>query len=500
MAQTTNFYQMAPPGQVPVWLQTPIGTMAEPHKEESPLRPQGPQYTQEQMNAVKPVQTANVVDAAQNGNAVQNAAKAANAPAATPSDAAQNAVAPAPSTPAQSSNLVDFADRANKGYAAADAMQASVDAARQANEAAQAQQLASYDATPFRPLGFYEQLQKTLNPYKPPTAAEIQRQLKRERGQKVIAAVGDAIAAMSNMWGTSRGALNAYDGKNTLSQRYADMYEKLRLERKADQEKYYQTYLQALGLDDANANAQRANAIAKAGVGAQNARYNYAALQDVLDKMRGRADQYAIHAQQQANTDRAFNEQVRQYDQNFKENQRQFDVNKDLQKQQLAISAGHLAIAKQQAAQQLAEKSTRLVVGDKVVDLPTAYLHSGNLQKLYSYVRNSCMASKAYGPAFEAAENKLRKGNTTSYGGVELPGTGKQPLTDADKLALVQQYLPISPKAQDYVMTLKTGKAVNTAQSAANVGHSGSSGGNNHKSDPYGSQKSSGSHKDNPYG
>lgn len=173
-------------------------------------------------------------------------------------------------------------------------------------KAAQQQQLASYDNVPFRPLGFYEQLTKTLNPYKPPTAAEIQRRIKRERGQKTIAAIGDGISALANLWGTSQGALNAYTGTPTLSGRYADMYETLRQERKANDEKYYATYLNALAADDANAAAIRGNEATKAALNVQNAQTSYASLLGILDKLRDKADKYDKLAADQDAKDRDY--------------------------------------------------------------------------------------------------------------------------------------------------------------------------------------------------
>lgn len=380
------------------------------------------------------------------------AAPSATSPAAAAAPAAETPPAATPPTaaPKQTENLVDFAEKANQGYATADAMQSSIEAARQANETAQAQQLAAYDATPFRPLGFYEQLQKTLNPYKPPTAAEIQRQLKRERGQKTIAAVGDAISAIANLWGTSQGALNAYDGKNTLSQRYADMYEKLRQERKADQEKYYQTYMAALGMDDANANAQRTNAISRAGVGAANARYNYAALVDASDKMRARADQYAQFAQGQANTDRA-----------FEEGKRQFDENKRLQQQQIGISAGHLALARQQYND---ANIRRFVLSDGALDVNTKYLTPNNVDYIYEKLKGSLYAdAKKDGKGrYTGTYAQFLRDEKSRSDANRSSASPRGGLSGEDKLSLVQKYL--TPKAEAAIREVHSGKKASVPQ------------------------------------
>lgn len=220
-----------------------------------------------------------------------------------------------------------------------DELSPDLDAAKTTLEAAQKQQLASYDKVPFRPLGFYEQLMKTINPYKPPTAAEIQRRLKRERGQKAIAAIGDGISAIANLVGTSQGALNAYDGKSTMSQRYADMYEALRQERKLNDEKYYSTYLSALGADDANAAAIRNNEATKEALNVQNAQASYASLLSMLDKLRDKADKYDKLAADQDKADRDYQLRVDTLQQRAADN----EANRDLRKA-IADNRNHTSI------------------------------------------------------------------------------------------------------------------------------------------------------------
>lgn len=92
---------------------------------------------------------------------------------------------------------------------------------------AQTKAQAILEQADYKPGGFYEQLYTQLHPYKPKTAAEIQREIKRARSNKMIAAIGDGISAIANLWGTSQGAMNAYNGTNTLSGRYQKHYDDL---------------------------------------------------------------------------------------------------------------------------------------------------------------------------------------------------------------------------------------------------------------------------------
>ena len=240
-------------------------------------------------------------------------AEKAEVPKTLPEEAEQANAATAPTAPAapQLGALGDVyrqMSAATLGQYAALAPE--LDNADAAYKAAQQQQLDFYDRQKFRPLGFYEQLTKTLNPYRPPTAAEIQRRIKREKGQKALAAIGDGIAAIANLWGTSQGALNAFTGQPTLSGRYADMYETLRQERKANDEKYYNAYLNALAADDANAAAIRGNEATRHAVNVQNAQSRYASILAMMDKYRDKADKYDKLAADQDKSDRDF--QLRQ--------------------------------------------------------------------------------------------------------------------------------------------------------------------------------------------
>ena len=73
---------------------------------------------------------------------------------------------------------------------------------------------------------------------------------KREKRQKLFAAIGDGISALSNLYFTTKGAPNMYSGKNTQSEKETTYWDKLRQDREAKRKRYVDGYLKALQADD----------------------------------------------------------------------------------------------------------------------------------------------------------------------------------------------------------------------------------------------------------
>lgn len=397
---------------------------------------------------------------------------------------AQTAPPAPPSQPSQPVGVVNYAEKMKGAESRANALNAQTDAAQKAMTAAQQQQVTAYDAVPYRAKGFYEEMFKQLNPYTPKTAAEIQRDLRRERNNKMIAAIGDGISALANLWGTSQGALNAYDGKTMMSQRYAEMYDKLRAERKANDEKYMAQYMAAIGMDDTNANARRANEIAKGGAIAQNARLTYSDLLNAAARERARADQLGQQWQTQANADRAFDESKRQWQLDFDESVRHAKASEALQAQSVALQ-------RRQLEHQLEQDKVRFTLSDQsTIDVNSSYLHGGQLDKMVKLIANDVKYDKQLAGKWNSKYAQLRQ----SGDAVTDPVTGRvvgyknKPLTDADRLVLVQDFIEHSPSAQRHLRQLQSGGA----QPASTP--------DSHKSDPYGAQNKGDGHKSNPYG
>ena len=96
----------------------------------------------------------------------------------------------------------------------------------------------------------YVEMFRQMSPYKPPTAEELENARKKEKRDKVFAAIGDGIAALSNLYFTTKGAPNAYDPRNSLSAKARERWEKLNKEREENARYYMQEAMKAQALDD----------------------------------------------------------------------------------------------------------------------------------------------------------------------------------------------------------------------------------------------------------
>lgn len=100
--------------------------------------------------------------------------------------------------------------------------------------------------------GGYVDLLNKLNPYTPPTAEELEKEKKRQKRKEIFAALGDGITALSNLYFTTQGAPNMYDGKNTMSEATRVRYDKLLKDRDEKAQAYFSNYIRAKQADDAN--------------------------------------------------------------------------------------------------------------------------------------------------------------------------------------------------------------------------------------------------------
>ena len=103
----------------------------------------------------------------------------------------------------------------------------------------------------------YVEMFHMFNPDRPETAEEKAKREKREKREAALAAVGDGISALSNLWFTSQYAPNSYDPSKGMSAATKARWDKLRQEREAKRKDYYNGYLQAYAMDKANEKDER---------------------------------------------------------------------------------------------------------------------------------------------------------------------------------------------------------------------------------------------------
>jgi hypothetical protein len=112
------------------------------------------------------------------------------------------------------------------------------------------------EATQPKKMSYFDMFQR-MSPYKPPTAEELENARKKEKRDKVFAAIGDGIAALSNLYFTTNGAPNAFDPRNSLSAKARERWDKLNKEREENARYYMQEAMKAQALDDDRADKDR---------------------------------------------------------------------------------------------------------------------------------------------------------------------------------------------------------------------------------------------------
>lgn len=103
----------------------------------------------------------------------------------------------------------------------------------------------------------YKEMYQALNPYKPPTAEELEAQRKKEKRQKIFAALGDGISALANLYFTTQGAPNMYNPANSQQDVVKDRWDKIKQERDQHMKEYTEALMKAQALDDENADNER---------------------------------------------------------------------------------------------------------------------------------------------------------------------------------------------------------------------------------------------------
>lgn len=86
--------------------------------------------------------------------------------------------------------------------------------------------------------------------YTPETAEQKAKRERKEKWDKTAAAIGDGISALANLYYTTKGAPNSYDGKNSMSERTRQLYDKLDKDRKENDRWYLNHYMNAAKMDE----------------------------------------------------------------------------------------------------------------------------------------------------------------------------------------------------------------------------------------------------------
>lgn len=96
----------------------------------------------------------------------------------------------------------------------------------------------------------YVEMYQRLNPFQPLTEEELERERKKAKREKIFAAIGDGISALSNLYFTTRYAPNMYNHENAQSAKVERKWQQLQADRDAQMNAYIRNLMAAQQADD----------------------------------------------------------------------------------------------------------------------------------------------------------------------------------------------------------------------------------------------------------
>ena len=174
----------------------------------------------------------------------------------------------------------------------------------------------------------YLELTKQMNPYKAPTQEELEKERKKQKRDKIFAAIGDGLSAFHVAYANAYGTKPIVDIRNSMSGKVRNRYEQLQKERDAKKMEYMNAYLRAQQLDDEAARDQR--------------NWKRQLERDKVADDRDKRDfDNRVHQQevQQQQWQQSFDRQGEQWKKQFEESKRQFNISSAQQAQRISMES-----------------------------------------------------------------------------------------------------------------------------------------------------------------
>ena len=306
--------------------------------------------------------------------------------------------------------------------------------------------------------------------YTPETPEEKAKRERKEKWDKTSAAIGDGISALANLYFTTQGSPNSYDGKNSMSERTRQLYDKLDKDRKENERWYLNHYMNAAKMDE---DAKR-----------------YA---DERDYKRGRDkvadDRYADSKKRQETLDEEARQQRAWQNKRQEERDKVQDANTQWQHQFQEKQADR-AQSNANRSYQLQKDAYKRQL-DK--ENPTIGFALGNGQKAnikkqninaqnVSYVYNKLPKEVRDQYAMEQSYEK-GKPVTQTVNGQKVPVMKPRKLTQDDMMVIIGEHIANYPDVQNAWKEVGGEITTSTQQSVGGGKHSHRVGGNNSTTD-----------------
>lgn len=265
----------------------------------------------------------------------------------------------------------------------------------------------------------YVEMYKKLNPYQPPTQEELEKERKKEKREKMFAAIGDTISALSNLYFTTQYAPNMYKHENSQSDKVKSKWDKLREDRDAQMNAYIKNLMAAQQADDENAENER-KWQRQLDIDAYNKRKDADESQYKKDRDKVKDEQWQKSYDQKAEqfeTNKGIKKDAQ------KEAERSHRANEGLKGAQIQEAKRHNSVTEAQGAERIAISRAKGVSssgsgkGGKGSKQETIRLHDGSVHT-YSPDKKGALTSLAPSMAKKAraaAERYRKAGDRRSY-------------------------------------------------------------------------------------
>lgn len=290
--------------------------------------------------------------------------------------------------------------------------------------------------------------------YTPETAEERAKRERKEKWDKTAAAIGDGISALANLYYTTKGAPNSYDGKNSMSERTRQLYDKLDKDRKENDRWYLNYYMNAAKMDE---EAKR-----------YKDQIDYRDKQDAIKKEQyeeGIAHRNAREAVHDANT---------KWLQQFQEKQAD-EKNKQ-------FWASHNLSVKNYNRQLERENPTigfALGNGQKA-NIKKQNINPQNVSYVYNKLPKEVREQYAQEPVFDSYGIPVM---TTDENGNRMPVTKARKLNENDMMVIIGEHIANYPDVQNAWKEVGGEITTSTQQTGGGKTHSHRVGGNNSTTD-----------------
>lgn len=204
-------------------------------------------------------------------------------------------------------------------------------------------------ATPKR-MSYVDMFAK-LSPYQPPTEEELAKERKKEKREKIFAAISDGISALSNLYFTTKYAPNMYRHENSQSAKTENKWEKLRANRDAQQNAYIRNLMAAQQADDEREDKERAW-MRQLGIDAYNQKKDADAVQYKKDRDNVKDNQWQKAFDQR---DSQFAQDMEHKGKVLAETKRAHKANEGLKGAQIAEDGRHNRVSEAQGAARISQ-------------------------------------------------------------------------------------------------------------------------------------------------